>query len=180
MGAAIRLRDDFDGAALRRRVRASRSADQTRRLLSLAVIYDGDSRTDAAKTGGVTLQIIRDWVLRFNTEGPDGLKTRHGGGTPPKLREEHLRFLADLVERGPVPAIDGVVRWRLCDLGQKLHETFGVCVDERTVGVVLRKMGYRKLSARPRHHAQNEFEGEAFKKTSERVWRTSGRASPRG
>jgi|GEM_PF-1858433 len=73
MGSAIGLRDDFDGTALRQLARKSKSANQARRLLALAQIYDGGSRSEAAKIGGVTLQIVRDWVLRFNARGPDGL-----------------------------------------------------------------------------------------------------------
>lgn len=73
MGSAIGLRDDFDGPALRRLARVSKAANQTRRLLALAGIYDGGSRTEAARIGGVGLQIVRDWVIRFNTSGPDGL-----------------------------------------------------------------------------------------------------------
>jgi transposase len=165
MGARIPLRDDYDGLALRRLARQSKSGDQTRRLLSLAEIYDGARRTQAAKVGGVTLQIIRDWVLRFNAQGPDGLITRRSAGPTPKLTAEHRKALAEIVERGPIPATHGVVRWRRCDLVQWLCEAFGVSVEESTVGRVLRDMGYRKLTARPRHHAQNEYAAEDFKKT---------------
>lgn len=177
MGRAVQLRRDYDGGRLRRLARESRDSDQTRRLLALAVIYDGGRRTHAAKIGGVTLQIIRDWVLRFNADGPDGLKNRWSSGPTPKLTAEHRQALAEMVERGPIPAIHGVVRWRRCDLAQELYEMFGVSVEESTIGRALRDMGYRKISARPRHHAQNEFAIEAFKKTSPPSWRRSGRAS---
>lgn len=170
MGKAIELRGDYDGAALRRLGRQSQDSDQTRRLLALAVIYDGASRSAAAKHGGVTLQIIRDWVLRFNADGPAGLKNRWSAGPTPKLTAEHRLALAEMVERGPVPAIHGVVRWRRCDLAQELYEMFGVSVEESTIGRVLREMGYRKLSARPRHHAQNEYAVEDFKKVSPPSW----------
>lgn len=73
MGTAIGLREDFDGTALRRLARRTKSANQARRLLALSVIYDGDSRSAAARTGGVGRQILRDWVVRFNALGPDGL-----------------------------------------------------------------------------------------------------------
>jgi len=173
MGRAVQLRDDYDGDMLRRLSRASRDSDQTRRLLGLASIYDGGRRTDAAKIGGVTLQIIRDWVLRFNADGPDGLRNRWASGPEPKLTAEHRQMLGDLVERGPIPAIHGVVRWRRCDLAQELYEEFGVSVAESTIGRVLREMGYRKISARPRHHAQNEYVVEDFKKASPTSWRRS-------
>jgi Winged helix-turn helix len=73
MTAGILLRDDFDGSALRRLARQSHNAGQTRRLLALAEIHGGGSRSDAARIGGVGVQIVRDWVVRFNAKGPDGL-----------------------------------------------------------------------------------------------------------
>lgn len=173
MGKAVELRQDYDGDELRRLARQCVDGDQTRRLLALAVVYDGGRRTEAARIGAVTLQIVRDWVLRFNAEGPEGLKNHWAGGAPSKLKPEHKRFLAEMVERGPIPAIHGVVRWRCRDLAQELYEEFGVSVDESTIGKRLREMGYRKISARPRHHAQNEYVVEDFKKTSQPSWQRS-------
>ena len=85
MGAAVQLRSDYSGDDLRRLSRASNDAAQTRRLLALAVIYDGGSRTTAAKTGGVGLQIVRDWVMRFNADGAAGLLDRKAPGKTPLL-----------------------------------------------------------------------------------------------
>ena len=172
MGSAIGLREDFDGSALRRLARVSSSANQTRRLLALAEIYDGGSRTAAARIGGVGLQIVRDWVVRFNERGPDGLLDgKHvlsfAEGAPGKrslLNDAQRQALVEIVESGPIPAIHGVVRWRLIDLVQWLHEEFAVSLDETTVGRELKKLGYVKLTARPRHHAQNGLALEAFKK----------------
>ena len=164
MGSAIGLREDFDGAALRRLARASKSANQARRLLALAEIYDGGSRTAAARIGGVGLQIVRDWVVRFNARGADGLLDGKAPGKRSRLDDAQRRALVETVERGPIPAIHGVVRWRLIDLVQWLHEEFAVSLDETTVGRELKKLGYVKLTARPRHHAQNEYAMEAFKK----------------
>src|ERR671916_2750326 len=105
MAVPIALREDFDGPGLRRLAKRTKDAAQARRLLALAEIYDGGSRTDAARIGGVTLQIIRDWVLRFNDRGPDGLINRKAPGNRPKLNEQQRRTLAELVESGPIPAI---------------------------------------------------------------------------
>ena len=109
MAAAIPLRDDFDGPRLRALAKTSKDANQTRRLLSLAVIYEGGRRSEAAALGGVGLQIIRDWVLRFNAEGPDGLIDRKPPGASPKLNNAQRRALYAIVERGPIAAIHGVV-----------------------------------------------------------------------
>ena len=170
---AIPLRGDFDASDLRTAARRSKDAAQARRLLALAAVYDGASRTEAAKIGGVTLQIVRDWVLRFNAEGPGGLIDRKAPGRPSRLRDPHRAALAAMVESGPTPAIHGVVRWRLVDLRQWLWEEFRVPVAEQTLSRELRAMGYRKLSARPRHHAQAEGAVEDFKKPSPPCWRKS-------
>ena len=177
MAATIRLRDDYDGACLRRLARDSKDANQTRRLLALAVIYDGGKRGDAAKVGGVTLQIVRDWVLRFNAHGPEGLIDRKAPGARPKLSAQQCQALAERVEQGPIPAVDGVVRWRLKDLAQWLSEEFGVTLDESTLGRYLKAMDFRKISARPQHAGQNELAMEAFKKTSRPSWRRSAQGS---
>jgi transposase len=116
MGAAIALREDFTSQDLRRLARRSRDGGHTRRLLALAEIYDGGSRSDAARIGGVGLQTIRDWVLRFNAKGPDGLIDGKAPGQPPKLNDEQRQALARVIEDGPIPAVYGVVRWRLIDL----------------------------------------------------------------
>ena len=130
----------------------------------MAEVYDGGSRTDASRIGGVGLQIIRDWVLRFNARGPDGLVDGKSPGAPSKLNADHRRALAEVVEAGPVPAVDGVVRWRRKDLARWLLETFAISLDETTVGRELKALGFAKISARPRHYAQNELAVEAFKK----------------
>lgn len=169
----IALRGDYDASALRAAARGTKHAAQARRLLSLAAIYEGASRTEAARIGGVTLPIVRDWVLKFNAQGPAGLIDRKPPGQPPRLKPEHRAALAAMIESGPIPAIHGVVRWRQIDLCQWLWEEFRVQVDRRTLGREMRVLGFRKLSARPRHHAQAEGAIEHFKKVSPPCWRGS-------
>ena len=170
----IPLTVDHDAACLRAVARGSKDANQTRRLLTLAAIYDGASRTEAAAIGGVTVQIVRDWVVKLNMHGPAGLIDRKGGGTPSILNDEHRRALATAIEDGPIPAIHGVVRWRVVDLCQWLWDGYAVKVAKQTLSRELRRMGYRRLSARPRHHAQAHGAIAAFKKASPRVWTRSG------
>jgi transposase len=157
------LRSDFDAIGLRMLARRSRDPDQTRRLLARAEIYDGGSRPDAARIGGVGVPIVRDWVVRFNAKGLDGLLTGKAPGAPCILDERQRQSLRQVVEDGPIPALHGVVRWRLIDLAQWLFEEFRVSISKPTLSRELR-MGFRKLSARPRHHGQDE-EAAAFKKT---------------
>jgi transposase len=175
----ILLRSDFDAACLRVAARESEDADQVRRLLALAAIYDGASRTEAASIGGVTLQVVRDWVLRFDERGPDGLIDRRAPGKPPLLSEVHRAALAAVIESGPIPAVHGVVRWRIIDLCQWVWDEFQVSVSKQTLGRELRAVGYRKLSARPRHHAQAEGAIEALKKSPRDTGGDRARAWPR-
>ena len=128
MGIAVQLRSDFTADDLRSLARNSDDSVLTRRLLSLAEIYDGGARGRASRVGGVGLQTIRDWVLRFNAGGPDGLVDKKPPGAVSRLNDDHRRALAAAVERGPLPAVDGVVRWRLSDLAQWAWEEFGVSV----------------------------------------------------
>jgi transposase len=166
MGAAVCLREDYDAAGLRELAKRSADAAQTRRLLALAAIYAGGSRTEAAQIGGVGLQTVRDWVLAFNTEGPAGLVNGKAPGNAPLLNNERRDALRQIVESGPIAAVHGVVRWRLIDLAQWVFEEFRISISKQTLSRELRALGFRKLSARPRHHAQDTEALVAFKKTS--------------
>ena len=179
MGSAVSLRTDFDGEKLRLLARQTKDANQARRLLALASIYDGGSRSDAARLGSVTLQIVRDWVMRFNAHGPDALINGKAPGKSSLLNDDQRSALAQVIERGTTPYLDGVVRWRLCDLAQWLWEEFRISVSVQTLGREVRALGYRKLSARPRHYAQDADAAETFKKTSPPLWRKSLRGPPR-
>jgi hypothetical protein len=168
----IPLRADFDAARLRAVARESRDAGQTRRLLALAAIYDGASRTEAAKIGGVTLQIVRDWVLKLNQHGPDGLIDRKRRVSPPPRRHAPRRPGGNHRERpDPGGARPGALAHHR-SLPVAVGE-FRVSVAKQTLGRELRAMGYRKPSARPRHHAQAEGAIEAFKTASRPVWTRS-------
>ena len=160
----IPLRTDFDATTVRIAARKSKDGAQARRLLALAAIYEGASRTEASWIGGVTLQIIRDWVVKFNAAGPDRLIDRKAPGQPSLLNATHRAALVEAIERGPIPAVHGVVRWRIIDLAQLLRDDFSVSVSRPTLSRELRALGYRKLSARRKHHAQDPEAIEAFKR----------------
>ncbi len=177
MAAAIGVRSDYTSGDLRRFARRSGDADQVRRLLAVALVLDGGSRGEAAVIAGVTLQIVRDWVLRFNEGGPDGLATRKAPGRASILNDAQRARLAEQVEAGPIPAAHGVVRWRLVDLAQWIWDEFALSVTRHTLGRELRTMGYRKLSARPRHRGQKSDDIADFKKASPAVWHKSSAAS---
>lgn len=169
----IPLRADFDAAMTRAAAKRSKDGPQARRLLALAAVYEGATRTQAARIGGVTLQIVRDWVVKFNAHGPDGLIDRKAPGQPSRLNDGHRAALVAMIEAGPIAAVHGIVRWRIVDLCQWIFGEFRVIVSKQTLSRELRSMGYRKLSARPRHHAQAAGAIEDFKKTPPHAWRRS-------
>ena len=168
MGQAVEVRGDYSAAELRRLAASSKHSNQSRRLLSLAAVLDGMNRTQAARIGGMDRQTLRDWVHRFNAHGPDGLKDNWANGSVPRLSPEQQAELAELVETGPDRSVHGVVRWRRVDLQRLIAERFGVTYHERTVGKLLKALGFSHISARPRHPGQDARTLEAFKKTSPR------------
>src|SRR5271170_2810524 len=113
-------------------------------------------------------------VMKFNAHGPEGLIDCKPPGQPSRLNGAHRAALAAILESGPIPAVHGVVRWRIVDLCQWIFEEFRVVVAKQTLSRELRAMGYRKLSARPRHHEQAEGAIEDFKKAFPRAWTRSG------
>ena len=150
----VPLRDDFDSAGVRCLASGFDDADHVRRLLSIAAVYDGISRADAARIGGLDRQSLRDWVHRFNGEGPAGLIDRKAPGAPAKLAAPHLTELAAVVETGPDPVANGVVRWRCMDYRAWIEVQFGVVYHERSVSRLLNELGFSPISARPRHAGQ--------------------------
>ncbi len=169
---AIELRDDYSAAEVRGLAARAKDAAQARRLLSIAAVLDGMSRSDAARIGGMDRQTLRDWVHRFNDEGADGLVDRQAPGARAKLSPAQLAEVARFVRTGPDPDRDGVVRWRCLDLKDLIRERFGVDYHERSVGKLLVRLGFSHISARPRHLGQEPDVIERFKKkTSRRAWR---------
>ena len=179
MGQAIAVRIGLHGREVRRFAQRAKDAAQARRLLAIAAVLDGASREEAAKIGGMDRQTLRDWVIRFNEQGPDGLINIPSPGAPAKLDDKHKAFLARIVDEGPIPAIHGVVRWRACDLIMRLHEEFGLSVSDDTVYRALKELGFSHVSARPKAYKQDPEAMEAFKKTSPSAWRKSARSSRR-
>ena len=165
MPSAIKLRTDFTARELRRLAKKAKDVNRSRRLLSLAAVLNGMSRTEAAMIGGMDRQTLRDWVHRFNTAGPDGLLDNWASGPTTRLSAAQKAELTRIVEMGPDKDVDGVVRWRRIDLKRVIAERFGVDYCERYVGTLLRKLGFSHISARPRHPAQDAEIVAAYKKT---------------
>src|SRR3974377_671521 len=164
MGTAIAVRTTYSSKELRRLASRVKNAGQARRLLAIAAVLDGASRQEAAMVGGMDRQTLRDWVMRFNQQGPAGLINKSAPGAPGKLSKKHKAFLTRLLVEGPIPAIHGVVRWRACDLVIRLHEEFGLSLSDDTVYRALKEFGFSHVSARPKAYRQDKAAGEAVKK----------------
>ena len=175
MPAAVGLRADWDAKRVRGAAREAEDADQARRLLAIAAAYEGQDRAAAARIGAMDRQTLCDWVHRFNAGGPEGLIDRKPAGAARRLSAEQEAELAALIEAGPDFERDGVVRWRCIDLQQLILIRWKIAYHERTIGKLLRRLGFSHISARPRHLGQDPAAIEAFKKTS---WSGSAR-SPR-
>ena len=157
-------RSELSAAELRRAAGRSKDAKAARRMLALALVLEGRSRTEAAESCGMDRQTLRDWVHRYNTEGVAGLADRPLPGRVPRLDAAQMSELATIVETGPDPEADGVVRWRRIDLCQVVERRYGVRVAERTMGAILHRLGFAKLSARPRHPQSDQQAQELYKK----------------
>lgn len=166
MPSSVQLRDDYDAAGLRELAKRSRDPRQIRRLLALAAVYAGMSRADAAQVGGMDRQTLRDWAHRFNAEGLEGLRDRPRAGRPRQLTEAQMEELAEIVETGPDPATDGIIRWRRVDLKRVIEARFGVVYSERSISDLLAKLSFSYISGRPQHPRQDQRVLEGFKKTS--------------
>ncbi len=159
-------RADMTAAELRAAAGGAKNGRAARRMLALALVLEGADRATAAATCGMDRQTLRDWVHRFNQEGPAGLIDRKSPGAPAKVSAEQKAELAEIVERGPDVARDGVVRWRRIDLQQLIKDRFGVDYHERSVSRLLHELGFAHMSARPYHPGQEPQALEDFKKTS--------------
>ena len=157
---------ELSAGDLRRAAKRCRDAAPARRLLALALVREGHSRAEAAQHAGMDRQTLRDWVHRYNGEGLAGLHDRSHPGPKPRLAPEQMAELESIVEQGPDPERDGIVRWRRVDLQALIKARFDVSLHERSVGKVLRRLGFARLSVRPKHPASDPEAQAAFKKAS--------------
>ena len=153
MGAPLPIRDEVPAAQLRRLARHETNGRVACRLLALANVLDGMSREAAAARAGMNRQTLRDWVIRFNAEGIEGLRDRPKSGRPTWLDEGQLAAFKALVLRGPDPERDGVSTWRAEDLCRIVEDRFGVSYTENGMLRRLHDLGLSWQKARPIHPA---------------------------
>ena len=166
MGSPLALRTDYDANTLRHLAKSCSDTRQARRLLSLAAVYEGMNHTASARIGGMDRQTLRDWVIRFNSEGPEGLTDRPRPGGISRLTDAQLTKLRDIVETGPDLEMHGIVRWRRVDLQKVIYEQFGATYSERGISALLARLSFSHITGRPQHPGQDPRVIADFKKTS--------------
>jgi transposase len=167
MGTALTVtRAAHTAAALRTFAAKSGDGAQVRRLLAIALVLEGCSRTEAAALSGMDRQTLRDWVHRYNDGGIDGLKSRSAPGRAAALNAQQLAELKALVIQGPDRLTHKVVRWRCVDLRAEVARRFSVEVHASTIGKWLHQLGLTRLQPRPFHPKKDAAAQETFKKTS--------------
>ena len=143
---------DLSVVDLRQAAARTQDATVARRMLAIALVLEGSSRAEAAQTCAMDRQTLRDWVHRYNASGLDGLSDQlRRNGPLPRLSAEQQAEVAGWVDQGADLGRDGVVRWRRVDLQQRIRQNFGVDLHERTIGKLLDKLSFRRLSVRPQH-----------------------------
>ena len=162
--AGIVIRTDFEPCELRALAKSEKDARVARRLLAIAGALEGLSRADAARVGGMDRQTLRDWVIRFNTDGPEGLQDQWNGGRPARLNEVEQAELAEIILNGPDPEADGISAYTLEDLAAISKERWAKPFHPASMSRVVRRLGFSRQKARPSHPKSDENAAEAFKK----------------
>jgi transposase len=150
---AIAVRMDYTAGEVRRFAKQAKDVVQARRLLAIAAVLEGASWAEAAKIGRMDRQTLRDWVIRFNDQGADGLVNIPSRACRPSSMPPHRAFLVRIVEEGPIPA--GVVRWRGLRSDHAGAREFGLSVSDDIIYRALKDLGFSHLSARPRAYKQD-------------------------
>lgn len=168
----IEVRKDMTAVVLRKKARSEKNGRVAARMLGIANILDGMERGVAARAAGMDRQTLCDWVHRYNKEGLEGLHDRPKGRPRRCLTSEQEEEVKKLVLAGPK---NNLVRWRCVDIKQEIEKRFGVVLHERSVGKLLHRLGFRRLSVRPINPKNDPEAVAAFKKTSQPVWQKSCR-----
>ena len=164
--SALAIRKDRAPEVLRKLAKTESDPRVARRLLAIANALSGMSRKEAAAAAGMDRQALRDWVIRYNEHGLEGLHDRWGDGRPPRLDASEEAELARIVLAGPNPEVDGISAYTREDLAGICEARFGKTFHPASLGRMLRRLGFSRQKARPFHPKKDAAEAEAFKKSS--------------
>jgi transposase len=173
---ALSIRKDRSPVVLRKLAKMEADVRVTRRLLAIANALAGMSREDAARSAGMDRQTLRDWVIRYNAYGLDGLADQWGEGRPPKLSAEERIELVAIVLAGPTPEASGISAFTREDLVRICRERFGKSLHVTSMGRILRELGLSRQKARPSHPQKDPAAQAAFKKSSDASQKNSAYA----
>jgi len=166
----LEVRKDITPTVLRKKARSEKDGRVASRLLGIANILDGMDRDQAARCVGMTRQTLGDWVRRYNDEGVEGMGNKPKGRPKRALTPKQEQEIDAFVSKGPQGTL---VRWRCVDVQTEIEKRYGVVLHERTVGKLLRKLGFRRISVRPINPEGDLEAQEAFKKTLLSTWQKS-------
>lgn len=161
---ALEIRRDRTPEVLRKLAKAETDVRVARRLLALANALSGMSRKEAAQAAGMDRQTLRDWVIRYNAHGPDGLHDCWSEGRPPRLEPEEQAGLMRIVLAGPNPE-SGLSAFTREDLVRICEIRFGKTFHPSSMGRLLKRLGFSRQKARPSHPQKDPAEAKAFKKS---------------
>jgi transposase len=164
--AALQIRKDRTAAVLRKLAKETDDARVARRILAIANALDGMSREDAARSAGMDRQTLRDWVLRYNAHGVDGLADRWNGGRPPTFSSQEQAEIVEIVLAGPDVEASGLSAYTLEDLAKICEERFGKSMHPWSLGRLLKKLGLSRQKTRPIHPETDPVAAAVFKKRS--------------
>ncbi len=154
MPSAIAIRDGISSAELRHAARREADSRVVYRLLAIANALDDMSRERATEQAGMDRQALRDWVIRYNAEGTDGLHDRPRSGRPSFLDDGQMAVFRVMVLRGPDVERDGVSSWKAKDLCLLVERRFGIRYQENGMLKLLHSIGlsWQKNQAIPSAH----------------------------
>lgn len=162
---ALKIRKDRTPAVLRRLAKSESNARVSRRMLAIANALSGMDRKTAAEAAGMDRQALRDWVIRYNERGFEGLRDCWGKGRPARLNLEEAAELATIILSGPDPEVDGISAYTLEDLVRITQECFGKSFHPASMSRVVRRLGFSRQKTRASHPQKDLAAAEAFKKS---------------
>ena len=167
------IRKDRTSSALRRLAKAESDVRASRRLLAIANALSGMDRKTAAEAAGMDRQALRDWIIRYNAHGVEGLRDRWGKGRPARPAPDEQAELAAIILRGPDPEAEGISAYTLEDLARLSQDRFGKPFHPASMSRVVRRLGFSRQKVRPGHPLKDPAEAEAFKKSPDALGRYS-------